>query len=215
MFVDIGANMGYWSAFAASLVGRSGAVHAFEPVPAIFASLARLATANPHHRFVLRNAACGAEAGTVPMAVVTPTAENFANFDVNIGSNSVLPHFLDHSAELVSTIDVELCRFDDHVAETGLDLDRVGLIKIDVEGYESFCLDGMERVLRHPGRRIPILCEVLTDPERDPLLDGRRVVARLEGRGYTCLDATTLQPIRVDRLMYEENLLCVCAPRLD
>ncbi|WP_333826085.1 FkbM family methyltransferase [Pinisolibacter sp.] len=209
VFVDIGANMGYWSAFAASLVGPTGEVHAFEPVPALHASLERLAAANPAHRFVLRNAACGAERGVTAMTVVTPSEENFANFDINIGSNSVLPHFLDHGAELVETIDVDLCRFDDHVAESGLDLDRVGLIKIDVEGYESFCFDGMPRVLDRPGRRIPILCEVLSDPQRDPLLDGAKIVAKLEARGYTCLDATTLRPIDTALMMYEENILCV------
>jgi FkbM family methyltransferase len=209
IFVDIGANMGYWSAFAASLVGPSGEVHAFEPVPAIHASLRRLAAANPRHRFDLRNAACGAEPGVAPMAVVRPSAENFDNFDVNIGSNSVLPHFLDHGADLIETIDVEIVRFDDHAVETGLDLDRVGLIKIDVEGYESYCLDGMRSVLNHPGRRIPILCEVLTDPARDPLLDGARIVARLEAHGYRCLDATTLRPIDPAGLMFEENILCV------
>ena len=42
LFLDVGANLGYWSAFAAMLVGREGEVHAFEPVPAFFASLERL-----------------------------------------------------------------------------------------------------------------------------------------------------------------------------
>jgi FkbM family methyltransferase len=209
VFVDIGANMGYWSAFAASLVGPSGEVHAFEPVPSIHASLVRLAEANPRHRFVLRNAACGAAPGVIPMAVVRPDPENFDNFDINIGSNSLLPNFLDHSADLLETIDVEVCRFDDHVAATGLDLDRVGLIKIDVEGYESFCFDGMSGVLDRPGRRIPILCEVLSDPERDPMLDGARIVERLGTKGYTCLDATTLAPIDTRTMMFEENILCL------
>lgn len=208
-FVDIGANLGYWSAFAASLVGRTGEVHAFEPAPHLHRSLERLSRLNPHHRFVVRNVACGVEQGTIPMTVVRPTADNFDNFDTNIGSNSVLPGFLDHAAELTEVIPVDMIRFDDHVAETGLDLDRVGLIKIDVEGYESFCLDGMASVLGKVGRRIPLLCEVLTDRRRSPWLDGAAIIERLRGIGYTCLDASSLRPIDPSALNFEENLFCI------
>ena len=38
-FVDIGANIGYISTFALGLVGQSGEVHSFEPVPRFFARL--------------------------------------------------------------------------------------------------------------------------------------------------------------------------------
>lgn len=209
IFVDIGANLGYWSAFAASLVGRSGEVHAFEPAPHLYPSLERLAALNPAHRIRPRNVACGASRGTIPMTVVRATASNFDNFDTNIGSNSVLPGFLDHASGLTEVVDVEMIPFDDHVTETGLDLDRVGLIKIDVEGYESFCFDGMTRVLGRAGRRIPLLCEVLTDPQRSPWLDGRAIIERLQGVGYTCLDASSLRPIDPSALAFEENLFCV------
>ena len=43
VFVDAGANVGYYTAVAASVVGPSGAVHAFEPVPWFYARLQRLA----------------------------------------------------------------------------------------------------------------------------------------------------------------------------
>lgn len=209
IFVDIGANLGYWSAFAASLVGRSGEVHTFEPAPHLYPSLERLAAINPGYRIRPRNVACGASRGIMPMTMVRVTSDNFDNFDTNIGSNSVLPGFLDHARGLTEVVDVEMIPFDDHVAETGLDLDRVGLIKIDVEGYESFCFDGMTRVLEHTGRRVPILCEVLTDPQRSAWLDGRVIIERLRRVGYTCLDASSLLPIDPASLAFEENLLCV------
>lgn len=37
--VDGGANYGYWSLVASTLVGKAGTVHAFEPVPSTFANL--------------------------------------------------------------------------------------------------------------------------------------------------------------------------------
>lgn len=209
VFVDIGANMGYWSAFSASLVRREGAVHAFEPAPAFFASVDRLARANPDFRIFANNMALGAEDATLDMAVVAPRPENFANFDTNIGSSSLLPGFLDHARELVETIQVPVTTFDAYAARMNLDLDRIGLIKIDVEGFESFVFDGMAQALAKPGAKIPILCEVLTDTARSPHLDGPAIVRRLEGHGYRCLDATTLAPIDLSSMSFEENILCV------
>lgn len=209
IFIDIGANLGYWSAFAASLVGTGGEVHAFEPVPRFFESVARLARENPRFLIFANNAACGAADGAVEMQVVEPRTSNYDNFDTNIGSSSALPGFLDHQRELVTNIEVPVISLDSYLAKNAIDLDRVGLIKIDVEGYESFCFDGMRSVLAKVGRKVPILCEILTDPKRHELLDGRRIVERLQGYGYTVLDATTNAPIDLGNLNFEENILCV------
>lgn len=211
IFFDIGANMGYWSAFSARLIGRTGEIHAFEPVPRFYASLEALAKANPGYTIYPNLKALGAEPGVLPMAVVEPTAENYENFWTNIGSSSLLPGFLDHAAGLTKTIDVEVTTFDRYVAEKNIDLDRTGFIKIDVEGFESYCLDGMTSLLSKPGRKIPVLCEVLTDPSRNPLLNGKATVQRFQDNGYACLDALTLKPIDVDALEFEENILCVDA----
>lgn len=211
VFVDIGANMGYWSAFALSLIGREGEVHAFEPVPAFFASLKRLQANNPGYKLFANQMAVGAAPGHLPMAVITPTSGNYDNFDTNIGSSSVLPGFLDHEKQLTTTIDVEVTTIDGYLAAGKIDPDRIGLIKIDVEGYESYCLDGMASLLSKPGRKIPILCEVLTDPARHEKLNGPAVIGRLEACGYRCLDATTLKPIDTARMHFEENIICVDA----
>ena len=208
-FVDIGANCGYWSAHSLSLVGQSGEVHAFEPVPQYFTFVRRLAELNPGHRMFANQVACGAGSGPVTMAVVAPRAENFDNFDTNIGSSSLAAGFLDHASDLTENITVEVIAFDSYVRDRKIDLDRVGLIKIDVEGFEAEVFDGMQGVLAKSGRKVPILCEVLTDLDRPKPLDGRRIIERLEGCGYRCLDATHLRPIDRDALGFEENILCL------
>src|ERR1700738_2286651 len=47
LFVDVGANCGYWPAYTLSLVGQSGKLPAFEPVPQYFAFVRRLAGSHP------------------------------------------------------------------------------------------------------------------------------------------------------------------------
>jgi FkbM family methyltransferase len=208
IFVDIGANCGYWSAFAASLVGPKGEVHAFEPVPQYFAFVRRLAEINPDFRIFANHIACGAQNESLTMTVVTASAENFDNYNVNIGSSSLATGFLDHASGITETITVDVIPFDDYVRTRNLDLDRIGLIKIDVEGFESAVFDGMQEVLNKSGRKVPLLCEILTDRKRAKPLDGRLIIERLEACGYRCLDATHLRPIDRDALGFEENIFC-------
>lgn len=209
IFIDIGANCGYWSAHALSLVGQSGEVHAFEPVPHYFASVRRLAELNPGYRVIANQIACGARRATSTMAIVAPRAENFDNYNTGIGSSSLAPGFLDHARELTEDITVEVITFDDYVRERQIDLDRIGLVKIDVEGFESAVFDGMQGVLAKSGRKVPILCEILTDLDRPVPLDGKRIIERLEHCGYRCFDATSLRPINRAALGFEENILCL------
>jgi FkbM family methyltransferase len=208
-FIDIGANCGYWSAYALARVGMSGQVHAFEPVPHYFAFVNRLAELNPDFNVNANNVACGAQPDHLPMTTVPPRPDNFDNYDTNIGSSSLAPGFLDHVKSLTETISVEVIRFDDYLERHDIDLERVGLIKIDVEGFEASVFDGMSRVLDKPGRKVPILCEILTDRARPEPLDGAAIIARLERAGYRCLNATDLKPIDRTALGFEENILCV------
>jgi FkbM family methyltransferase len=208
-FIDIGANCGYWSAYALARVGIGGQVHAFEPVPHYFAFVKRLAELNPDFNVNANNVACGAKPDRLPMTTVPPRPDNFDNYDTNIGSSSLAPGFLDHAKSLTETISVEVIRFDDYLERHDIDLERVGLIKIDVEGFEAAVFDGMIRVLEKKGRKVPILCEILTDRARPEPLDGAAIIARLERAGYRCLDATDLKPIDRTSLGFEENILCL------
>jgi hypothetical protein len=143
------------------------------------------------------------------MAIVPPRANNFDNFDVNVGSSSILPGFLDHGRGITEFADVNVVALDDYLFEQNIDLDRIGLIKIDVEGAEFQVLEGMQRVLSKPGRKVPILCEILTDLDRTSPLEGSQTIARLERCGYRCVNAIDLRPFDTSKLNFEENVLCV------
>ena len=56
-FIDVGANVGYIASYGAALVGNSGEVHAFEPVPRYFERLESVSADHPH--FMAIQAACG------------------------------------------------------------------------------------------------------------------------------------------------------------
>ena len=171
-FLDVGANVGYLSAVAASLVGRAGQVHGFEPVPKYFAALARMADINPAHQICVNQQALGDESGTANIDVT--------NLD-NMGWNTLVPEFMT-AGTVDESVEVPVGRLDDYIETHSLD--NIALIKIDVEGYEFPALRGLSRILAQPDRRCPILCEIA--PSAYPLLNTSLAELRdwMHGVGY-------------------------------
>ena len=85
VFVDVGANIGFLTAVGASLVGPTGRVHAFEPVPDYFARLEALRDANPRHSITVNPVALGEDEAAAEIAVAA---------DGNIGWNTMVPGLL-------------------------------------------------------------------------------------------------------------------------
>ena len=76
VFFDVGANIGYLSAVAANLVGPHGAGSCFEPVPAYFDRLRRLAALNPQYSLIVNSCAAGEFAGECAIYVAQEPGQN-------------------------------------------------------------------------------------------------------------------------------------------
>jgi FkbM family methyltransferase len=135
--IDVGANVGTYAWAFSNLVGSSGRVICFEPVPATFATLAANVRRFPHANVSLVNAAVSREAGVAHM---------------------VLPEEYGHERHFYARIDAAGSSLT--VLTLGLDGLALGdapitLVKIDVEGHEDAAVDGMMRLLtRHRPRLI-------------------------------------------------------------
>jgi FkbM family methyltransferase len=134
---DVGANVGYLTSLAAVCAGASGRVMAFEPHPVVFellsANIARwnganLAQVQPHQL------ALSDHAGTAQLNAGHA-------FHANMGLSS-LEAAGEASAEDV-VVPVEIKRLDEVI---GAD-ERIGLMKIDVEGHEPGVLRGSRELL--------------------------------------------------------------------
>lgn len=146
VFVDVGANIGYFSAVAADLVG-SGRVIAFEPVPKYLKRLRELSINNPHHNIEVYPFALGPEKGNATIDVTSGS---------NLGWNTMVPGFMNPDA-VGERVDVEVATLDELWLELGLDHARV--VKIDVEGFELNVLRGMRRTIT--AEKIDfVVCEV-------------------------------------------------------
>jgi len=129
-FVDVGAQIGYFSAAAAALVGSSGSVHSFEPDPDCFLMLQKNARAYPCMK--THNSAVADFTGETSFARTPEPGESGwgALFDED-GKRT--------------KISVRVCTLDDWQAAERIE--RIDVLKIDVEGAECRVLEGARRAI--------------------------------------------------------------------
>lgn len=142
--IDVGANVGYISAFALGLVGKRGEVHAFEPVPQYFERLLNIQRDNVDYSFFANNFAAG-EKDSISTIAVTNIK--------NIGWNTMVPDFMQKET-IKEEIEVSIKRLDDYLSSNKID--NVRLIKIDTEGYEFPVFKGFQQYLCNV-KHLPII----------------------------------------------------------
>lgn len=144
LVVDVGANTGFYSLLAAAC-GRDVRVHAFEPfAPVIEMLRENLAMNETRERIEVYPVALSDEPGETVMYVPRGA------YDLVETSCSLSEQF-EHRAG--GTLLVPVTTLDAHVASKGVE--RVGLLKVDVEGVEHRVLRGAAAVLEH---HRPIVC---------------------------------------------------------
>jgi FkbM family methyltransferase len=144
--LDVGANIGYISAVAASCVGLSGEVHGFEPLVECFERLQNLSRLNPQFHFSFHNTAIGAQKGTLSIGF---------NPEGDMRNATLVP-----GRKSPQTREVPVWRLDDYIAQNITSPQRIGMIKIDVEGFEFSVLQGLEQFFAGSTCRPMIVCEV-------------------------------------------------------
>jgi len=143
VFVDVGANVGWYTMLASTIVGDSGHIHAFEPRRPTVDYLQRTVALNGLEKLITVH----------PIGLSNETQSETLMWGAtsdNGGGASFARD--DASADMVcQTIEVR--------SLDSLGLDHVDVIKIDVEGAEPLVLDGATTIIERD--RPIILSEVL------------------------------------------------------
>jgi len=136
--VDIGANVGYYTQLAASKVGSTGKVYAFEANPYLMDLLYQNMSINGFLPWV----------SLTGKAVLNGSGKVRFNICKTCMGDSSIAGFsqemLDLCRDDVEAIDVETVSLDEFFGEAGAKID---VIKIDAEGSEPFIFDGMKNIL--------------------------------------------------------------------
>jgi FkbM family methyltransferase len=143
VFVDVGANLGYYTLLGSRLVGEAGEVIAIEASPSVFAILEEHVRLNARNNVKLFNVAAADAPGHLDI---------YAGPRDNVGTTSTLlgPKHRYEARVQALPLD-ELLR--------ASDLQRVRCVKIDVEGGEFQVVQGMRASIA----KLPADCSVLLE----------------------------------------------------
>jgi len=195
VFVDVGANIGYYSVIAAAMVGRSGRVYAFEPSPRIRVRLERNVALNAMEQIEVRSEAVCARVGSVRLIEPEETGnDGLAYVDASGGSLG---------------IEVQAVRLD---ALAEFSERSPTLIKVDVEGGEPDVFRGASGILERVDAPTILFesFEIARDAEllrqygyeiwQPALRDGKvRLISDLSAPRYRRWEAPNFLAVKSDR----------------
>lgn len=195
IFIDVGANIGYVSAFALGLVGKTGEVHSFEPVPRYLNRLLVLQKENPDCQLYLNEAALGENAGT---ALISVTSSK------NIGWNTMVPNFMSRDT-VEEEVEVEVKTLDSYLSQRNIH--RLRLVKIDTEGYEFPVMKGFQKYLGE-AEELPVLV-IEVAPAAYPKLELSiaEFAGFMERLGYVAYDMNLAHLVDVAKLERTTDVL--------
>jgi len=128
-FIDIGANIGFFSLMAAAILNNNGQVHAFEPVSTTFTQMEKSVKVNSFNNINCYQKATGNEKKNLEININKESGHNSISFD------------RDHT-QIKEEIQLDMI---DNIIKAKNDN---FFIKIDTEGYEYETFLGMENLLK-------------------------------------------------------------------
>ena len=167
VFVDVGANLGYFSILAAACVGEQGRVYAFEPDPDNFALLQANSETNGFgQRICAVNAALAERDGSGRLYLSEDNLGDHQLFDVDGERATREIRMLQGGAFL-----------------TAESVSQISLLKVDTQGSEFAVMAGMLPFLRAQPQPTQILIELTPLSLRQAGASGRALIGSLETLG--------------------------------
>ena len=171
--IDVGANIGYFSLLAARRVGSAGRVIAFEPEPGNAALLRQNIALNGYQNARVEEVAIGAAEGRVRLSAGRSDSRE----------GDTCSTVFEKTDSLQSIIDVPVVALDPYCRTYGID--RVDILKMDIEGGEANALDGMRQGIRE-GKYRRVFLELHPAQLRMIGRNPQEILAAFLEHGYAC-----------------------------
>lgn len=167
-FVDVGANIGYFSLYASKLVGKSGSVVAIEASPKTFNALQKNIDLN-----FIKNI----RAVNIAAADCRKMLKLYSGSKSNIGMTTIFETSgfqLECEIEAMPLGDILSCE----------EIKYARLIKIDVEGSEWFVIKGMYPLLKSCRKDLEIIVEISPNCLSEQHMRPEDIVSAFENLGF-------------------------------
>ena len=160
--VDIGANIGYYALMEAKEVGKRGKIYAIEPFPPNFELLKKNIELNGYKNIEIFNIAISDKPGKAKMYI--SDKHNLCNM---------------MESNISEFIEVPTITLDDFLKNKKMP----DLIRMDIEGFEYYAIDGMEKTLKKC-RKCNIFIEVHPFQMYEKNLDYKKPLKKLFKIGF-------------------------------
>jgi FkbM family methyltransferase len=195
--VDVGANFGWYTCLLARAVGPAGRVHAFEPVPQLAAMTQDAIYLNGVAATArLVRAGLGDRVGSFTMYTFRDLPHGHAAAS-DLGRDDAVP------------IACDVTTLDDYARTAGID--RISVMKVDVEGHEPFVFSGGRDLLSDPDAPV-VAFEINPSCLRPRGLAAADVETTLRDLGYTefwTVGGRTTRPLGVGERLEAGDFLAV------
>lgn len=201
-FVDIGANIGYYTLLAAGITGSQGKVYAFEPDAENFILLQKNVSSNGFTRVTVVNKALSNRAGKIRLYLNEANRGDHRIYDSKDGRPSVAIEAL--------TLDSFFKKLDK----------EIHFIKMDIQGAEAAALGGMKGLIRK-NKGLKLVTEFSPGALKAFGSDPRKYLRELESLGFRLCEISeknkSVKPVKPAELLDRSwggsedytNLFCV------
>ena len=195
-FIDIGANIGLFSIYASGIIGENGKIITFEPSPATFSRLKENIELNKFKNVEIRNIGISDKKGELTLNISESGHDAWDTFAPNINKKM----FNKSTTVPVHTLDDELME---------IDKEKIALVKIDVEGWEKFVLNGAKEFLT---KFEPVLMVEFTESNTEAagynVLEIYDIMHSLGYQWYKYVNGSLIPEKRNKRYIYD-NLIAI------
>ncbi len=167
---DVGANLGFFSMYASAMGCK---VHAFEMQPLLISLVRMSHTANPdtHGTIdIVQTAVAETSGKTVTVSLFLGGGD--------LGSAGIANDKMGGFKDAITAGSVKTTAIDDYVAQVGID--KIGYMKMDVEGYEWEAVQGLKKTLKRGALR-----DILIETRK---FNFDRMIELMTSMGYTAYD---------------------------
>ncbi|MCC7051503.1 MAG: FkbM family methyltransferase [Bacteroidia bacterium] len=194
--LDIGTNIGSTLLQFANKVGENGRVYGFEPDKINYQVCLKNISLNKFKNIDVSNIGLGETNDTFILAVDTPTNRG--------GNRIVIKKPLNKES-----IKIDVQKLDDWILSKNID--RINLIKIDVEGFDLKVLKGGVETIK---KFKPILFIELDDNNLKTVDDSaKNLVEFMENLNYNIINAENNQPVFSNQLFTDCHFDIICTPK--
>jgi FkbM family methyltransferase len=166
--LDLGANIGFYTLYAAKLVGNKGKVYAFEPEP-------------KNYQLLLRNIQINNFKNIIPIQKAVSNSNG--KTQLYLDKTNLCKHSFSENniSEKSGSIEVETTTLDTFFKDK-LEFDRIDFIKIDVEGAEGLAIKGAQKILQN--KNLQILLEFWPSGQKNMGTDPFELLKCLQEYGF-------------------------------